>query len=136
MTNALGHALPEKQFGTQPQVLRVFDKAEADHATLTSPELLLQNTKAAATSHRQTRDRTAAGGGVVTHLPVETLHNCRLPHVAHVHGDLGAAAEGLSVKEQYDGSFKLTADGRVHPGTDQHHPLQQPIRDQDIPTSI
>lgn len=69
-------------------------------------------------------------GGSVTHLPVESLYYCRLPHVAHVHGDLGAAAEGLSVEEQYNGSFKLAADGRVHPRTDQNHPLQQPIRDQ------
>lgn len=67
---------------------------------------------------------------------METLHGGRLPHVAHVHSDLGAAAEGLGVEEQYDGGFKLAADGRVHPGTDQHHPLQQPIRCQDMATSL
>lgn len=59
---------------------------------------------------------------------MKALHCGRLPDVAHVHGDLGAPAEGLGVEEQDDGGFKLTADGRVHLGTDHHHTLQRPIR--------
>lgn len=86
--------------------------------------------------HVDPRWKSCRWGGRVTHLSVETLHDCRLPHVAHVHGDLGASAEGLCVEEQYNSGFKLAADGGVHPGTDQHHPLQQPIRHQDTQTSI
>lgn len=62
------------------------------------------------------------------HLPVKALHRGRLSDVAHVHGDLGAPAEGLGVEKQDNGGFKLTADGRVHLGTDHHHTLRQPIR--------
>lgn len=62
-----------------------------------------------------------------TDLPMKALHCGRLPDVAHVHGDLRPPAKRLSVEEQDDGGFKLTADGRVHLGTDHHHALQQPI---------
>lgn len=74
--------------------------------------------------------------GVVTHnrrgrgltdLALQTLHRGRLSDVAHVHRDLGAPAEGFGVKQQDDGGFKLAADGRVHLGADQHHPLEQPM---------
>lgn len=93
------------------------------------------------TQRQQLTQVTRGGPAVVgvrgvTHLPMETIHNCRLPHVAHVHGDLGAAPKSLSMEEQYDGGLKLAADGRVHPGADQHHSLQQPIRDQDTSNSI
>lgn len=135
MADAFGHTLPKEQLGTQPQVLGVFDEAEADNGALTGPKLLLRNTKAAVTTCRHEVEKMPVGGGV-THLSVETLYDCCLPHVAYVHGDLEATAEGFCVEEQYDGGFKLAADGRVHPGTDQHHPLQQPIRQQDTPTSI
>lgn len=72
--------------------------------------------------------RSPAHHNLHTDLPVKALHCGRLPDVAHVHGDLGAPAEGLGVEEQDDGGFKLTADGRVHLGTDHHHTLQRPIR--------
>lgn len=65
---------------------------------------------------------------VETDLPMKALHSGSLPDVADMHCDLWPPAEGFGVEEQDDGGFKLTADGRVHLGTDHHHTLQQPIR--------
>ena len=59
----------------------------------------------------------------LTNLPLQALHGGCLSHVAHMHCDLGAPAEGFGVKEQDDGGFELAADGRVHLRADQHHPL-------------
>ena len=42
VANAFGDALPEEQLGSQSQVLRVFDEAEADHGSLTCTQLVLQ----------------------------------------------------------------------------------------------
>ena len=58
------------------------------------------------------------------HLPLHAEHGGGLPDVAHVHGDLGAAAERLGVEQENDGRLELTADGRVHPGADHHHALK------------
>lgn len=62
VTNTLGHALPEEQLGTQPQVLGVFDEAEADHGALAGPELLLQKPKGSS-YQRLTQGGEAAGRG-------------------------------------------------------------------------
>lgn len=41
MADALGDALPEEQLGSQAEVLRMLEKAEADHRLLARTQLLL-----------------------------------------------------------------------------------------------
>lgn len=96
VSDAFGNALPEEQLGAQSQVLWMFDEAETDDGSLTCTQLVLS---------------------------VEALHGGCLPDIANMYSDLRPPTEGLGVEEQDDGSFKLTADGGVHLGTDHHHAL-------------
>lgn len=58
VANAFGDALPEEQLGSQSQVLRVFDEAEADHGSLTCTQLVLQREEALHTnSHKMATKR-------------------------------------------------------------------------------
>lgn len=43
VADAFGDALPEKQLGSQSQVLGVFDEAEANHGSLACTQLILQH---------------------------------------------------------------------------------------------
>lgn len=136
VADALGHALSEQQLGAQPQVLGVLEEAEADHGALAGAELLLQQREGRGQGGGAwllTRRGVSAAGAA--DLPLQALHRGRLAHVAHVHGDLGAPAEGLGVEQQHDGGLEAAADGRVHLGADQNHPLKQPITRQRRPTS-
>lgn len=58
VANAFGDALPEEQLGSQSQVLRVFDEAEADHGSLTCTQLVLQREEVLHTnSHKMATKR-------------------------------------------------------------------------------
>lgn len=121
MTNTLGDSLPEEQLGTQSQILRVLDEAKANDGPLSCSKLILKPAGKPLLSVSKCKAKEAK----LTDLSVKALHCSRLPDITDMDGDLRPPPESLCVEEQNDGSFELTADGRVHLGADHHHALKR-----------
>lgn len=56
VADAFGDALPEEQLGAQPQVLGVFDEAEANHGSLACTQLVLRRQHRDVVTHKQPQD--------------------------------------------------------------------------------
>lgn len=122
MADAFGDALPEEKLSAQAQVLGVFDKAETNNSSLASTQLILQQ-KSKVTWCGYIEAWKIIMYYVISNLSMKALHSGSLPDITNVYGDLWPPTESLGMEEQDNGSFKLTADGWVHLGTDHHHAL-------------